>query len=264
MSDRTDEIVKAFASQDTAQCESAMGKIASLTDLAAEEKVKLAAALGAMFYRDERGNTALTKLIKDAEKLIASFGPDVIDWIIGQFEDADAESAEHLARSLGHIGAEAVDKTRTAFVTHKDNSYILINLLSAVGHFSDPAVITLLPEAIEHSKTDEVQVKSAAFYCLGRMCNRLPAGTLGDDNKTVMFDALFAGLAHPKALARRHSVRALGKMALNSYLNSEQSAKVTKAFRAILGMDDFEWDDAYIVRTEAEYYLSNSLIVGDN
>ncbi|VAX14893.1 hypothetical protein MNBD_NITROSPINAE01-554 [hydrothermal vent metagenome] len=259
MSDRTDEIVKAFAAQDSCQCESGMAKIAGLSNLTTDEKIKIASALGAMFYRDERGNTALTKLIKEAESMIASFGPDVIDWIIGQFDEADAESAEHLAKSLGLIGTEAVDKTRTAFTSYKNNPYILINLLSAVGHFNDPSSVKLLPEVLEHAKTDEVQVKSAAFYCLGRLCNRLPAGTLADDEKTAMFDSLFSGLSHPKALVRRHAVRALGKMAVNSYLTAEQSAKVNKAFRAILGMDDYEWDDAYIVRTEAEYYLSHSL-----
>ncbi|MCZ7626545.1 MAG: hypothetical protein M5R38_12845 [Candidatus Methylomirabilis sp.] len=78
---------------------------------------------------------------------------------------------------------------------------------------------------------------------------------MGDTDRTTLFDTLFAGLSDPSPLVRRHAVRAIGKGVRNSYFGPEQVEKSHNAFRAILGMDHFDWDNAFIVRSEAEYQL---------
>lgn len=257
MSDRTEQIVKKLASQDIGQCRAALGEIVALSDIQKDEKLALADGLGALFYRDEAGNEKLAQVIEKAEQIVASFGPDVAPWIMGQLDEADSESAEHFARALGQIGAQAIDGLVKAFDAKEANSYMLINLLNAVGCFTDPNIIKVLPKVIPLADSDDTQVKSAAYYCFGRMANRIPAYLVSEDERSQMFEKLFAGLSDTKALARRHAARALGKLSINSYLNDEQKEKTRKAFRAILGLDNFDWDDAYIVRSEAEYYLNH-------
>lgn len=255
MSDRTEKINKMFASQEAAQCESALDEIGALSELTLDEKVDLASGLATLFYRDHAGDTQLSQLIKKAEKAMVSFGPGVVDWVIGQFDEADAESAEHFARVVGRIGADAVGVTAQALKNNRDNSYLLINLLLSVGHFTDPAVLSALPQVFDLAMSNDYRVKSAALYCVGRISKRIPAKSVDEKDRGMMFDKCFAGFADPKALVRRHAVRAIGKMIKNSYLNGQQIDKSRKAYKAILGMDDYDWDDAYIVRNEAAHYL---------
>lgn len=255
MSDRTNAINEKFASQTLDSCESALGDIAGLSNLSSDEKIELATGISTIFYRDEVGDTSLFKLLKKAEEVMGSLGPDVADWLISQFDEADAETAEHLAKALAWIGADAIDKIIAAFESNKDDSYTLISLLASIGSFRDPSVVKALPQAFQETESSDPQVQSAAIYSLGRLANRISVGDINNDNRTQMFDKCFSGLASPKALVRRHAVRAIGKMIKNSFLTDVQVGKADKAFRAILGTQEFEWDDAYIVRNEAQHFL---------
>lgn len=256
MSDRTKAINEKFASQTLDSCESALADISSLSELTGDEKIELAKGISTIFYRDEAGDTSLFKLIKKAEDVMGSLGPEIADWLIGQFDEADAETAEHLAKALARIGADAVDKVISAFESNQDNSYILINLLTAIGSFRDPGVVKALPKTFEEAGSSDPQVKAAAIYALGRLSNRISLDDISDGDRAQMFEKCFSGLADTKALVRRHAVRAIGKMIKNSFLTDEQVKKADKAFRAILGTGEFEWDDAYIVRNEAQHFLN--------
>ncbi|MGK7344195.1 MAG: sulfide/dihydroorotate dehydrogenase-like FAD/NAD-binding protein [Candidatus Nitrospinota bacterium M3_3B_026] len=255
MTDRIDEIIKKFASQDTGRIREAMGEIASFAGAGVGEMQALGDGIATLFYRDDADNPELAELVRDMEGLLASLGPEMAPWIISRLVEADSESAVSFARALAGIGAPAVDELIKAFGENGGDNYALINLLAAAGRFTDPAVTRALPLAAELSDSDDAQVKSAAYYCFGRIANRIPADETSAEDRNMMFEKLFSGLSHPKALVRRSAARALGKLAVNSYLTDEQREKTRKAFRAILGLDEFDWDRAYIVRNEAEYYL---------
>ncbi len=62
-------------------------------------------------------------------------------------------------------------------------------------------------------------------------------------------------LTDPMAPVRAKSLRSLGKMAINGLLDPEGSEKVAQACRKVLGRTGFNWDNAYIVRVEAEEIL---------
>lgn len=255
MTDRIDEIIKKFASQETRRIREAIGEIASFAVAGADEKQALGDGIATLFYRDDADNPELAKLIRDMEGLLASLGPEMAPWIISRLVEADSESAAHFARALAGIGAPAVDELLKALDEHKNGNYAVINLLAAAGRFTDPGAARALPLVAELSESDDAQIKAAAYYCMGRMANRIPAEKVSGDDRAMMFEKLFSGLSHPRALVRRSAARALGKLAANSYLTDEQRDKTRKAFRAILGLDEFDWDRAYIVRNEAEYYL---------
>jgi NAD(P)H-flavin reductase len=255
MTNRINSIAVKISSQNTEQLKAALAEVSTLSDLSSEEKKELAAGLSTTFYRDHAGDEELAQLIDQSESVLASLGPEVAEWVIAQLVEADAESAEHFAGALGQIGAPVVDLLRSWFHTSRSDDYAQINLMLAAGRFTDPAIAKILPQALKCAESANKQVKSAAFYCVGRIFNRIPPETISDADRSALFDTLFAGLSDPSPLVRRHAVRAIGKGVRNSYFTPEQVEKSHNAFRTILGMDHFDWDDAFIVRSEAEYQL---------
>lgn len=255
MTSRIKNLVKKFASRDVAQCEAAISEIEKLSDISSEETTYLAFGISSVFYRDYTDNEPLKQMIMKSEKLFVSFGQEGTPIALEHLIQADPEAVKHFARILGQIGAPSVGLILNALEQYKDDQYVLTSLIRAIGCFTGEDALKLLPSVFQFTVSTNVQVKSAALYCLGRISNRVDAEIISEQDKTKMFDACFAAFADPKALPRLHAVRAIGKMLTNSYLDPKQVDKAHTAFRAILGMDDFEWDNAYIVRNEARHFL---------
>lgn len=255
MTDRIKELTAKFAGRSVSDQKSALIAVESTKDFTPEEKTGLAEAIVSLFYQDHADDPDLGVIIARSEKTLASLGGDVTGVLLAQLAEADAESAEHFARAIGFIGASAVDPLLSAMDAKGDDDYAQINMMMAVGNFRDPIIFKALPKVIKHAGTKNHQLKAAALYCIGRMFNRLPYGNAVTADRSSMFDSLFKGLSDPSPLVRRHAVRALGKGSRNSYFTPEQVDKTHKAFRAILGTDNFNWDRAFIVRTEAEKQL---------
>jgi ferredoxin--NADP+ reductase len=255
MANRINSITADISSQNTDQLKAALAEILTLSNLTVEEKRDLAAAISTTFYRDHGGDEELAQLIDQGESVLASFGVEVAEWLLEQLVEADAESAEHFAGAVGQIGAPVVDLLLSWFDTSRGDDYAQINLLLSAGDFTDPAIARILPQALRCAESANKQVKSAALYCVGRIFKRIPPESIGDADRSTLFDVLFAGLSDPSALVRRHAVRAIGKGVRYAHFTPEQVEKSHNAFRAILGMDHFDWDDAFIVRSEAEYQL---------
>jgi ferredoxin--NADP+ reductase len=255
MNDKIKEILDLCDAGDLDRCVTAIEGLPAPSSLDKQQKQELAAGLSSLFYRDHSINEGLSRVIVRAERSVTKLGADVIPWLLEQLEDADAESAEHFARVLGEIGVPAIAPLTEAINNASKSSYAMINFLLAVGYFSDTGIASAIPSVLEKAASEDHMVRSQAIYALGRVANRISASHFDDGIKEKMFDACFAGLSHTKAVVRRHSVRAMGKLLLNHYLTAEQEEKTRTAFRAILGLDNFDWDDAYIVRHEAHLWL---------
>ena len=113
----------------------------------------------------------------------------------------------------------------------------------------------VLQKALANASSDDAQVKSAALNALARLASRTAADSLPVQERTAMFDAAFAAVSDSRAIVRQGAVRALGEGLISAYFTEEQVERCHKALRAILGMDNFDWDSAYIVRADAEAYL---------
>lgn len=255
MTDRIKELTAKFAERSVTDQKSALTAVESTKNFTPEEKTSLAEAIVTLFYQDHADDPELGETIARSEKALASLGGDVAGFLIGQLAEADAESAEHFARAIGFTGASAVNPLLSAMTAKSGDDYAQINMLLAVGNFTDPSIIKALPKVLKHAGSSNSQLKSGALYCIGRMFNRIPYGNVPTADRAVMFDILFRGVSDPSPLVRRHAVRALGKGARNSYFTPEQVDKAHNAFRAILGTENFNWDNAFIVRSEAERQL---------
>ncbi|MBF0635108.1 MAG: hypothetical protein HQK85_10660, partial [Nitrospinae bacterium] len=255
MTDRIKELTAKIAGRSVSDQKSALNAVESSKDFTPEEKASLAEAIVSLFYQDHADDPELGVIIARSEKTLASLGSDVTGMLLAQLPDADAESAEHFARAIGFMGSSAIDPLLSAMSAKAGDDYAQINMLLAVGNFRDPAIFKALPTVIKHAGSKNPQLKSSALYCIGRFFNRIPYGNASAADRGLMFDTLFNGLADTSSLVRRHAVRALGKGARNSYFTPEQVDKTHGAFRAILGTDNFNWDRAFIVRSEAEKQL---------
>jgi ferredoxin--NADP+ reductase len=255
MTDIAKETVKKFASRDVEKLRTSLEEIVNLKGLTAAQKREIAAGIIPLFYRDHDDDGEMDALIKQAEKAMASLGGDVVGVLMSHMVEADMESVEHFAKVLGDIGDPAVAPVLKALDEHSSDGYIQTSLLLTMSYFKEANAQTALRAALGYTTHINPQVRSAALHCVGRVANNVDLARASAEERSGMFDACFAALSAPKAITRLHAVRAMGEMLKNAYLTSDQVDKTHKAFRAILGFDDFEWDNAYIVRAEADRYL---------
>ena len=235
----------------------ALEQTAQLKDITDEEKTELTAAFSTLFYRDMAGRHEMMKLASDAEKQIAKFGMVVAPFLISEITSADPEAAAHLGRPVSRIGAEAVKAVMDAWEQNRSDDYALINLAQTIAFFRDKEIAVAIPDVAVAAKSRNPQLRAQSLYTLGRLCSNLGADVFEEAVKTKMFDTAFEALSDSKPLVRRQAARALGKMLKKGMLNPEQCEKVNRAYSAILGKDEnHQWDNAYIVRYEAEHFLT--------
>lgn len=251
MNERIKSIMDNCASDDLGQCLHTLDSLPDPSSLSAQEKVDLAAGLSSLFYKEETTDEQLTKLLHRTQRAMSSLGPEIISYVLEQLEDSDSETAESYSRVLGDMGSPAVAPLLEA-IPKASTSYARINYLMAVGFFSDPSIIQAIPALIEYSNAEDRMIKSQAIYSIGRLANRISADSIHSGEKNALFDAVFKALSDSKPIVRQQAAKTLGKLKLNHYLSTEQEEKAEKAYRAILGMDNFDWDPAFIVRRAAE------------
>lgn len=263
MSDRIKSIVENINIDREDTIERALDQTAQLTDITSDEKVKLAAAFSTLFYHDYAGHTGMIKLANRAEKQIAKFGMDVTDLLISELVSAPPETAAHLGRPVAHNGAAAIKPLLGAWEKNRSDDYALINLIYTIANIRDPEALKAIPEIVVAAKSANPQLRATALYGIGRLVNGLSADVFDGSLLLKMFDTAFEALSDTKPMVRRHAARTLGKMLKKGLTDNEQKEKILKAYNAILGNDEnHEWDNAFIVRHEAEHFLPHCKAAG--
>lgn len=232
----------------------ALDQIATLSELSDADKNGLTQSLVNLFYHDHGGMTGMIILAIRAEKQIVRFGSTVLPVLINELVNADAESCAHLGRAIALNGTEAVDPVLTAWNDNRSDELCLINLCQALAYFRASEVLRALPEIMVAAKSSNYQLRSVALDAMGKLALRLDSDLIDENVRLKMFDNAFGLLSDTHSLVRMHAARALGKMLKKGILTDGQKGKLSKAYNAILGKTEDDWDDAYIVRHEAKHY----------
>jgi len=234
----------------------ALDQLDTIGDLSDGEKIDLTAALSTLFYHDHAGKPDMTRLANRAEKQIARFGEAAIETLTSELIDADPESAAHLGRAIALNGEAAIAVLLDSWEANSGDDFAIINIMQALSYFRSNTAIKAMPYILDAAKSNNHQVRAAALYTIGKLTNRLSSDAFGEKLQLEMFDMAFKLLSDVKSLVRKDAARALGKMLKKGILHCDQKKKVFNAFNAILGNDErHEWDNAFIVRHEAEHFL---------
>lgn len=257
MTERVRNIIKQIVLDNEESVLRALTQTKKLSDLSPEEKNELTAGLSTVFYHhDHAGITGMAKVAVKAEKQIATFGCDVVPFLIEELINADSESAAYLGRAIALNGCSAIDLILEAWQENWEDDFASINIIQALSYFKTVEVKKAIPQILVASKSNNFQVRSIALYAIGKLARRISAEAFDEKMRTLMFDVVYENLSDRKPLVRKNAARTLGKMQKKGILVPEHKKKVFESFNAILGKDGrHQWDRAFIVRHEAEHFL---------
>ncbi len=255
MTQKTKAIVDQINIDNEQSIERALDQTEKLTDLTADERVEIASALSTLFYHDMNGHTGMIRLASRAEKLIGKLGLDVVPFLISELINADSESAAHFGRAIARNGNPALKPVLDAYDAHRNEDYSLINLLAAISHFRNAEAVSAMPEVLVAAKSGNYRVRSEALYTAGRLVKHLDSDLFDAGLRLKIFDTAASALTDKYPLVRHNAVYALGKLLQKGMIAGESEGKAKASFAGILGIDGKNnWDNAFIVRHEAEKY----------
>ena len=232
-------------------------QIESKNEYNLEEKLALSGALVSIFYHFQHGDTIRTmRVATRIENIMAGFGPDIVPFLFNEIIEADGESAIYLGKTLAKIGKEGSDYLIEHWNEYTGDESALINLTQVLSyyHFSD--VEGAIPFIINPDNRKNHRLTSMELFTLGRLIEKSDGAKIDAELIDKIFDHSFIFLSNTKHMLRKNAVRALGKMWRKNLISPAQTKKVHCAFMSITGADgQYNWDDAFIVRSEAEEFL---------
>jgi len=212
-------------------------------------------ALLSLFYVDLVDRPDLEDAIDRVVEVVARQGARAVPVLLAQMRSSDIKSHLHLARSLAHMGREALPALRELAATDEDR-YARTFALYALGKMSCPEVVQSLPEVIGGLMHPDREVRDTAARTLGKIARVAPLAELTRRRRQEMFEALLRATHDREAPVRAKAMRSLGVMGEVGLLDEEQKGQVERGLRAALGeSDEGHWDQAYIVRREAREAL---------
>ncbi|MDH4263828.1 MAG: sulfide/dihydroorotate dehydrogenase-like FAD/NAD-binding protein [Spirochaetia bacterium] len=254
MTERVKKYLENCLSRDLNHSIASLNEVKKIKDFSAEEKIHLADGLSALFFQEFGKIEDTAKIARLAESTIASFGTDISDWLINQLMESDPESAKNYARVLSQSSNKSINKAIEILSSDKIDESVNSNLIIGFGYCEDENAIKGLDVIIKNVNQLKGFARATAIQALGRIIVRL-TNKLTSDQRKIIFTSAQKAISDTNVKVRMQAVRTIGKMVRYSILNDEQIDQAHKIFRTILGMDNFEWDNAYVVRHEAETAL---------
>lgn len=194
----------------------------------------------------------LQPVVDRAFKILVALGGRAIPLILYELQAADLNVQLHLSRALGQIGKPAV-KPLLKFYSGSFDPHRRIFALYAMAKIRDPEASKAIPRVIDAMDDSNAEVRDTATRALGKLAEHLDPQDISQKMQRKMFSALMKDLSDGHAGVRAKAVRSIGKMARSGFIGSREKSAAKKAMSRILGMDEtFDWDRAYVVRTEAE------------
>lgn len=209
-------------------------------------------AVCSIFHIDLYDRPDLEPAVERAFKILVANGEKSIPLIIYQLKDADLKVQMHLTKALGQIGKPAI-KPLLKFYSASFDPYMRIFALYALGKIQAPEMSSIIPKVFVAMDDSNAEVRDTATRLLGKLVEHLKPQRISPKIRSSMFRALVKNLSDSHSTVRAKAVRSIGKMAKFGFMGTKEKTSAKKALARILGLDEaFAWDNAYIVRAEAE------------
>ena len=227
-----------------------------ISRLGSDEASTLFEMVSTIFYIDPLDRPDLAPLVNEAIALVVGFGKWVIPPLLQQLDASDLKAQIAIANALGRLGADAVPVLLQEYQTAADSARRQFALY-ALGKIKSPRVAQAIAPAVEAAAAQDRELRDTATRTLGKFAEALPAGSLADETRQRVLNALQKNLGDQSPAIRAKAVRSLGKLAKCGHLTTAERAALHRTFALSLGKDErFEWDRAYLVRKEAAEALT--------
>lgn len=257
MRDQVNQIIQSLDIQNEESVQKSLAYIQELENLTLTEKNNLAQVLSEVFYNAHHtGSTRIPKLAVRVQKCITKFGPEMIPFLFEEIKEADSESVSYFGKSFARLEHPALTFIVPKLIEYRSEDDCLINIIHVLSYFRIPDTVGAIGPILIVANHKNHQVTSMALYTVGRLIQKLPLEAFSESNKLHIFDSVFNFLSNAEPLVRKNAARTLGKMLRKGLLSEDNEKRVLKTFLKITGKDDnHNWDRAFIVRREAEYFL---------
>ena len=254
MTDRVKKYIEQSLSRDMNLSIATLNEIKKIKDFTGAEKVEMAGALSSLFFREYTKPEDTNKISSAVENTLAAFGTDITDWLIKELKESDPESAKHYAKILANAGNKPIKLALEILSSESEDPSVKANVIIAFGYCEDEHTLKALDTVIANVKTLTGHPRATAVQTLGRAIARL-TNKINSQQRDDVFNAVTAAANDTFPKVRMQAIRTLGKMVRFSGLKDDQLDFAHNLFKAKLGMIDNNWDNAYIVRHEAETAL---------
>ncbi len=258
MTPRIQQVVDDFDFHSMESIHATLASVNQLHDLDKNEKVDVVKALSEIFYHAHHtGSSELPRLAVSTERSIARLGEEVIPILFEEILETDSESVAYFGQTISKLGNPAYDFILSRVEEFKDKEQQLLNLLHVLSYFKGGAAINAIRTLVGFTSHSNPQVIAMATYAIGRLIQKSKPRFVSHELMNQTFTLIFGLLSHSKVIVKKNAVDTLGRMLRKGNLDEDQKIKLLKAFLSISGRDDHHnWDRAFIVRRQAEEYLS--------
>lgn len=225
-----------------------------MPDLAADDLNEVVGMLESLFFIDLLDRPDLLPVVDEAITLVADFEEQVIPILVESLGAGDLKAQLAIGHAMGRIGESAIEPLIEAYRSAKEPEQRIF-VLYALGKIDSPQIIRALDIALEAARSDHAELRDTATRVLGKFVEAIPPQDLPMKAKTAILNRIGENLSDPKAGVRAKAVRSYGKLARYDHLDKEETQELKDLCRKVLGLNNFEWDRAYIVRKEAKEIL---------
>lgn len=208
-----------------------------------------------VFYIDPYDRPDLKPLVDRASEVLILQREKALGPLVESLAEADMKFNFNVSRVLAKMGAPALGKMIN-YYEHTSDDQVKAFIVYAIGKIKDPVVASAATLLISAANESNKEIRDSAVRTLGKITEVIEPGQISSKEKDKIVDALSENAGDVSPSIRSKALRSLGKMASAGFLSEKQSKSLAARAHRILGHDDnFNWDNAFIVRKEAEYAL---------
>jgi HEAT repeat protein len=208
-----------------------------------------------VFYIDPYDRPDLKPLVDRASEVLIMQKEKALGPLVESLAEADMKFNFNVSRTLAKMGAPALGKLIN-YYEHTDDEQVKAFIVYAIGKIKDPVVSSAATLLIKAAGESNKEIRDSAVRTLGKITEIIEPGQISSVEKDKIVDVLSENAGDVSPSIRSKAFRSLGKMAEAGFLSDKQSKSLASRANRVLGNDaNFNWDNAYIVRKEAQFAL---------